>query len=128
VSVSLTSRGGATDRLEVGRVINCTGAEASLSKLPNPLIRSMLRDGAMVEHPLRTGVLVTRDGALIGRDGRVSDRVFTMGPLRIGTLIESVAIPEIREQAREVADRLGARPCRTPEVTSTPVLAGTARR
>jgi uncharacterized NAD(P)/FAD-binding protein YdhS len=103
--ISVTPRGGRQERaLEVGRVVNCTGAEPRLSKLPNPLIQSMLQAGVMREHPLRTGVLVTREGALIDAHGKVSDRVFAMGPLRIGTLIESVAMPEIRKQAREVAE------------------------
>jgi len=105
LSVTLTPRGTAERRrIEAGRVINCTGAEPRLSQLPNPLIQSMLRAGVMTEHPLRTGVLVNREGALIARDGSVSERVFAMGPLRIGTLIESVAMPEIRQQARELAD------------------------
>jgi uncharacterized NAD(P)/FAD-binding protein YdhS len=109
MSVTVTPRGGGEPgRIEVGRVINCTGAEGRLAKLPNPLIQSMMREGVMTEHRLRTGVLVNREGALIARDGSVSDRVYAMGPLRIGTLIESVAIPEIRRQAREVAERVGS--------------------
>jgi hydroxyacylglutathione hydrolase len=110
MTVTVTPRGGReARRFEVGRVINCTGAEPRLSRLPNPLVQAMLREGVMVEHPLRTGVLVNRDGALIAKDGSISDRVYAMGPLRIGTLIESVAIPEIRRQAREVADLLATR-------------------
>jgi len=133
LSVEATLRGGgASTRIEVGRVINCTGAEGRLSQLPNPLIQSMLRAGAMVEHPLRTGVLVTSDGALISRDGSRSARMYAMGPLRIGTLIESVAMPEIRRQACEVAESVGA-PSRsrlgsTRHHREGAVLASTVRR
>jgi uncharacterized NAD(P)/FAD-binding protein YdhS len=109
MAATVTPRGGGEQRrIEVGRVINCTGAEPRLSKLPNALIQSMLREGVMSEHPLGTGVLANRVGALVARDGSVSDRVYAVGPMRIGSLIESVAIPEIRRQAREVADLVGA--------------------
>jgi len=38
--------------------------------------------------------------------GRVSDRLFTLGPLRKGELWESTAVPELRVQAERLARRL----------------------
>jgi len=107
LKASIHLRGRAdTLHLEAGRIINCTGPEANLTRLPSPLVQDLMRQGRMKAHPLRTGALVDNNGALIDSAGEASTRLFTMGPLRTGTLIETVAIPEIREQARNLAELL----------------------
>jgi uncharacterized NAD(P)/FAD-binding protein YdhS len=92
--------------MHADRIINCSGPEHDFRKLANPLIESLLARGSMVPYPLNIGVQVAPSGALIGADGVESDRLFAIGPARFGTLIETTAIPEIRVQARELADRL----------------------
>src|SRR5690606_25359129 len=52
------------------------------------------------------GLTVSPDGALIDAEGRVSDSLFTLGPPRKGTLWETTAVPEIRVQAQQLAERL----------------------
>ena len=91
-----------TEILEAGRIVNCTGPESNLRRLPNPLIQDLLRQQIIQPHPLRTGVLVDNDGALITSAG-VSQSIYALGPLRMGTLIETVAMPEIRQQASDLA-------------------------
>ncbi len=66
----------------------------------------MLAQGAMVANPLGIGVRVAENGALIDAGGVASKRIFALGPARFGTLIETTAIPEIREQAHALADWL----------------------
>jgi len=46
------------------------------------------------------------DGGLVDAAGRVSNRLFTLGPLRKGELWESTAVPELRVQAERLARRL----------------------
>jgi uncharacterized NAD(P)/FAD-binding protein YdhS len=92
--------------MHADRIINCSGPEHDFRKLANPVIESLLARGSMVPYPLNIGVQVAPSGALIGADGIESDRLFAIGPARFGTLIETTAIPEIRVQARELADRL----------------------
>jgi uncharacterized NAD(P)/FAD-binding protein YdhS len=105
LKASIQLRGEAAQaHLEVGRIVNCTGPESNLARLNSPLVDDLMRQGRLVAHPLRTGALVDHDGALIDRAGHSSTRLFAIGPLRMGTLIETVAIPEIREQARDLAD------------------------
>jgi len=89
--------------LEAGRVINCSGPEHDFRKLPNPLIAQLLAQGTMTPYPLHIGIQVTPEGALIGADGHPSRRLFALGPVRYGTLIETTAIPEIAVQAQELA-------------------------
>jgi uncharacterized NAD(P)/FAD-binding protein YdhS len=95
--------------VEAGRAINCSGPQHDFRKLSNPLIQSLLAQGAMDPNPMGIGVRVAENGALIAADGTPSDRHFTIGPARFGTLIETTAIPEIREQVGELAELLSVR-------------------
>jgi uncharacterized NAD(P)/FAD-binding protein YdhS len=92
--------------IDAARVINCSGPQHDFRKLQNPLLQSMLAHGYMVANPLGIGVRVAENGALVGADGIASKRLYAIGPARFGTLIETTAIPEIREQARELAETL----------------------
>ena len=92
--------------LEVARVINCTGPSLNLRDWSHPLIRDLLETGIARTDPLGLGLLTDNDGALIGRDGSASNVLFTLGPMRRGTLLETTAIPEIRQQAAGLARRL----------------------
>jgi uncharacterized NAD(P)/FAD-binding protein YdhS len=102
VSVRLRGQAG-TLNIPAGRIINCSGPEHNVAKLPNPLIRSLLARGHLVPHPLQIGARVAADGALVAADGTPSPRLYAIGPVRYGTLIETTAIPEIREQAHHLA-------------------------
>jgi uncharacterized NAD(P)/FAD-binding protein YdhS len=95
--------------LEVGRVINCSGPAHDFRKLDNPLIANLLEQGIM--HPLRLGIGVdiAPSGAVRDARGNESARVFAIGPVRYGTLIETTAMPEIRVQAEELATLLISR-------------------
>jgi uncharacterized NAD(P)/FAD-binding protein YdhS len=107
----ISARGsGELVKIDVDRVINCSGPQHDFRKLANPLLQNMLASGIMATNPLGIGVRVTENGALVGADGIASKRVFAIGPARFGTLIETTAIPEIREQARDLAESL-ARAC-----------------
>jgi uncharacterized NAD(P)/FAD-binding protein YdhS len=92
--------------VSAGRVINCSGPENDVAKLPNPLLERLIERGYLVPHPLRIGSVVAADGAFVDREGTPSRRFYAIGPVRFGTLIETTAIPEIREQAQELAATL----------------------
>ncbi|MFL6245251.1 MAG: FAD/NAD(P)-binding protein [Thermoanaerobaculia bacterium] len=94
--------------LHVARVINCTGPACDYARLDLPLVVQMRRAGWLVPDPLRLGIETADDGRLIGVDGQPVDDLYTLGPLRRPALWESTAIPEIREQAMELAKLLGA--------------------
>jgi len=107
--VPITLRG-TTDvvTIDASRIINCSGPEHDFRKLANPVIERMLAHGLIAPNPLGIGIRVAGNGALIDRSGVPSNRLFAIGPARFGTLIETTAIPEIREQARDLADALTA--------------------
>lgn len=107
LQVPIRLRGTAETLLvSAGRVINCSGPENDVAKLPNPLLERLIERGYLVPHPLRIGSVVAADGAFVDREGTPSRRFYAIGPVRFGTLIETTAIPEIREQAQELAATL----------------------
>lgn len=105
MDVSVAQRRAGMSRIEVDRIINCTGIDEKYTESSRPLIRSLLDKGLASVNALGIGFSADADGALIDRKGQVSDRLFTLGPPRNGDLIETVAVPEIREQA-DVLGRL----------------------
>lgn len=59
--------------------------------------------GLIVPDALRLGFETDLDGRLIAANGRPAQGLFTLGPIRIPALWESIAIPEIRNQALDLA-------------------------
>ncbi|HEX2620193.1 MAG TPA: FAD/NAD(P)-binding protein [Phototrophicaceae bacterium] len=107
VEVSIQQRGtGETCRLNVQQVINCTGPSQDYRTVPHPLIRQLLTSGLCRPGSLNLGLDTDPHGALIDKYGQVSDRLFTLGPSRKGHLLESTAVPELREQAFALAHHL----------------------
>ncbi len=44
----------------------------------------------------------------MNREGEASSRIFGIGPVTLGTFWESIAVPDIREQARLIAERIAS--------------------
>ncbi len=85
------------------RVINCTGPNMNYRRVNSPLLNCLFAQGLISARPLGGGFLTTKNGTMIDAAGRVSDLLYNLGPGRLGTLLESIAIPEIRTQAVELA-------------------------
>ena len=96
-------RNGGERRLQVDRVINCTGIHEYYHVRPRPLIGGLLRQGLARANDLGIGFEADKHGELVGP---ASDRLFTLGPPRRGDLFETIAVPEIRVQAERLAARL----------------------
>jgi hydroxyacylglutathione hydrolase len=72
-------------------------------RVPSVLLRNLFEKGLITSGPLGTGLHCAENGAVIDARGRASKIIFNLGPGRLGDLIESIAIPEIREQAVDIA-------------------------
>jgi uncharacterized NAD(P)/FAD-binding protein YdhS len=92
--------------LNVARIINCTGPASDVRQLADPLWRSLLRRRLVRPDDLGLGLLTAPDGALLDGQGRPSDSLFLVGPLRKAQLWESTAVPELRTQVRQIAQRV----------------------
>jgi uncharacterized NAD(P)/FAD-binding protein YdhS len=90
----------------VDRVVNCTGPSSDVARIGDPLLDALCRRGLAVPDPLRLGLEVSDDLALLAADGRPSERLFLVGPLLKARFWEATAVPELRRHARAVAERL----------------------
>ncbi len=107
LSVELRPRGLNTrERISVARIINCTGPDTDFSRIREPLVASLRDDGLIRPDALGLGLETDDRGALLDRAGRVNAGLYLVGPLRKGRLWENTAVPELRIEARRLAERL----------------------
>ncbi len=95
-----------TQRLKAALIVNCTGPSADVEHSTEPLLAALVRQGLIRADPLRLGLDI--DEAHRARDarGQVHETLFAVGPITRGALWEVSAVPDIRVQAVEVADRV----------------------
>lgn len=91
---------------QADRVINCTGPSMNYRRIPSALLQNLFARKLITPGPLGTGLHCAENGALIDASGQASEIFFTLGPARLGDLFESIAVPEIRQQASELAAEL----------------------
>ncbi|ALJ37067.1 hypothetical protein D9623_15655 [Azospirillum brasilense] len=97
---------GAEDTLwtrTVGAIVNATGTECDFGRIRHPLMHALLQQGLARPDPLRLGLDVTEEGALVGEGGAVSDRLFALGPVSRAPFWEMTAVPELRSQCADAA-------------------------
>jgi uncharacterized NAD(P)/FAD-binding protein YdhS len=92
--------------LDVARIVNCTGPSRDYSKIESPLIAQLIKAGLIVPDQLRLGFDTDQDGRFVNVQCEPVQGLFTLGPVRIPGLWESLAIPEIRNQAKVLANIL----------------------
>jgi uncharacterized NAD(P)/FAD-binding protein YdhS len=92
--------------LQVGAIVDCTGIVRDPGASNNPAVRSLLDEGLARIDPLRIGIDVTPDCAIVNRHGSPSRRLYAVGPLTRAAFWEIIAIPDIRRQCAELAARL----------------------
>ena len=97
---------GCRERLEVGALVDCSGpSHAAPNRIP--LFRRLISRGLAAADPLGRGLAVNRDGAVLGSPGNTG-LLYAIGWARSGRCFESMAVPALRKQAADLADRLSA--------------------
>jgi uncharacterized NAD(P)/FAD-binding protein YdhS len=101
---------GHTRTLTADLVIQTVGLDTDVRRTQHRLISQLLTNAHIAPDPLGLGVLADTDGHLQhdgSREGPAHwPHLFAIGSLLRGTLWESTAMPEIRQQARHLADQL----------------------
>jgi uncharacterized NAD(P)/FAD-binding protein YdhS len=92
--------------LYVSRVIAGTGPCADVTRAADTLLQDLLWTGLARPDSLGLGLDVTEQGALLRRDGVPSERLFAIGPPTKGAAWEITAVPDIRQDCRDLASRL----------------------
>ena len=87
-------------------VINATGPQTRFSDTSSLLLRNLLGRGLVAPDDMEMGIRVDDNHAVIACDGQPSNFLLALGPLLRGTLWETIAVPELRNQARRVAETI----------------------
>ena len=95
-------------RMEVQRIINCTGSSQDIANAGDPLLRQLLSDGLARPHACGLGLDTDSEGRVIAASGQPQASLMTLGPLTQGAFWEATAVPEIRVRAAMLAQLLGA--------------------
>jgi uncharacterized NAD(P)/FAD-binding protein YdhS len=64
-------------------------------------------DWPLINHMIAAGLLKASQsgfGLAVDRDGRVAEHIYTLGVLTYGERLETMAVPEIRQQAERIAE------------------------
>lgn len=109
--VKIQSKNGLIRTWDADRVINCTGPNMDYTRVSSPLLDSLFEQGLISAGPLGNCLWSNEEGGLRAADGTYSTVLFQVGPGRQGTLLESIAVPELRTQAAEMAELLATREC-----------------
>jgi uncharacterized NAD(P)/FAD-binding protein YdhS len=94
------------ETIEVAAIVDCTGIVRDPAATGNPAVRSLFDQGLARVDPLRIGIEISPDCAVVDGDGSASRRLFAIGPLTRAAFWEIIAIPDIRNQCAELAGRL----------------------
>jgi uncharacterized NAD(P)/FAD-binding protein YdhS len=105
--VAIRRRGAQTiETLDVARIISCKGVTSDPAKNVNPLVESLFAQNLARTDPLRIGIDVDANGAVIDAEGRASERLFAIGPMSQAAFWEITAVPDIRLQTAALAQHL----------------------
>jgi uncharacterized NAD(P)/FAD-binding protein YdhS len=93
--------------LSAARVVNCSGPATDYRRIADPLVQSLLHEGAGRPDPQFLGLDVSESCALRNHGGAESRRLFAVGPVTRGVFWEMTAVPDIRRQCEQLARHLG---------------------
>jgi uncharacterized NAD(P)/FAD-binding protein YdhS len=88
-------------RLAPSVVVDCTGPQLDCSRSSQTLLRGLVADGIATAH--HTGLGLAADEHL-----QVAPHLYAVGGLLTGQRWETIAVPELREQAAAIAARIAA--------------------
>ncbi|MBX4916930.1 FAD/NAD(P)-binding protein [Rhizobium bangladeshense] len=95
-------------KLKTDWLVNCTGMErAGISH--SPLLQEMSRFELIAADPLGLGIQVDANSEVVAPSGISPARLFAVGALTAGQFWEITAVPDIRVQAKAVAEAIVAR-------------------
>jgi len=87
-------------------VINATGPQTRFTSTRSVFLQNLLRRGLISTDDMDMGLRVHCDHTVFDAQGHRSDHLLALGPLLRGTYWETIAVPELRGQARRVAETI----------------------
>ncbi|MGO4443594.1 FAD/NAD(P)-binding protein [Mycobacterium sp. 2YAF39] len=92
--------------LEGDLVLNATGPSTKFTATQSVLLQNLLRRGEIAPDDTDMGIHVDFDHTVLTGTGDRSPWLLALGPMLRGTYWETIAVPELRVQARHVAETL----------------------
>lgn len=123
--VDAIARDGVRSHWRCAHLVNATGVELRAKRLQQPLLDALLSAGVVRPGAHGIGIDTDADGVPRGRHGHADPRLFAIGSLRIGGELESIAVPDLRQDAARIAGRILESPAadRTRPTGSAPRVA-----
>ncbi|WP_445165964.1 FAD/NAD(P)-binding protein [Mycolicibacterium sp. Dal123E01] len=87
-------------------VINATGPSTRFTATRSVLLQNLLRRGLIAPDTTDLGAVIDTDHTALTDSGERSPWLLLLGPLLRGTYWETIAVPELRVQARRVAETI----------------------
>lgn len=104
LKVAYRPRGSCSSQsLVVDRMIRCTGLPSTGSGQLAPLLENLRQRGLLSPDPLGLGLSASDLGELLRPSGAIVPGLTTLGTSLRGQRWESIAVPELREQAKRLA-------------------------
>jgi uncharacterized NAD(P)/FAD-binding protein YdhS/glyoxylase-like metal-dependent hydrolase (beta-lactamase superfamily II) len=92
--------------LQVSRIINCTGVQIDYRRSSDSLIANLRDQELLCPNHIGLGLETASNGAVLNAQGYPSNTFYTLGTPRKGHLWETIAVPELREQAQALAETI----------------------
>jgi uncharacterized NAD(P)/FAD-binding protein YdhS len=90
--------------IKVSRIINCTGPQSNLKESENYLLHKLFIEGLLSQDELNLGTRIDlKTYEILDSNNKKVPCLYTLGVNLKGELWESVAVPELKVQAKEVA-------------------------
>ncbi len=97
---------GNQEHLDGDLVLNATGPQTHFVATKSVLLQNLLRRGLIAPDEMEMGIRIQPDHTVVDREGHPSPHLLALGPLLRGTYWETIAVPELRGQARRVAETI----------------------
>lgn len=92
-----------TEDRPLGAIVNCTGWQLDTARSTQPLFKQLLDNHLIERHASGAGIRADQQHRAWGN---AYPHIFAMGNLLSGQLLESTAVPELRVQAKQIAEAI----------------------
>lgn len=89
--------------IKASYVIKCCGPQYDITKQDSLFIHNLHSKGLVDFDQLDLGLALTQEGAI---QGKAHNKIYALGSLLFGELFETTAVPEIRNQASAIAEKI----------------------
>lgn len=97
------------EKLQVDRIINCTGPTSNPNLIEEALIQQLIRDELISVDGLGLGLRVDNNLCVQSNDGKPSSWLSYVGPMLKAEFWEATAVPELRVHACALARRVSGK-------------------